>query len=270
MAPAERADVLFDFSAHAGQRIILYSDTPAPFPMGTPLNDYFPGLANKNPVNALTPAGSGPNTREILRFNVVPATSADAPLAIDQTTALPGTDPLLAPPGVTTPPPGVTTRQLTLNEAFDGYGRLIQMLGTNVALPPAAGFGRPYELPATETPKAGDLEVWQITNLTADTHPIHIHLVNAQILSRQAFNGVFKGTPNLKGALLPPLPYEAGWKETIGMNPGEVTTVLMQFNLPKVPFTVPVSPRTGGHEYVWHCHILEHEEHDMMRPLVVG
>jgi spore coat protein A len=54
------------------------------------------------------------------------------------------------------------------------------------------------------------------------------------------------------------------------MNPGEVTTVIMQFKLPSVPFNVPVSPRTGGNEYVWHCHILEHEEHDMMRPLVVG
>jgi spore coat protein A len=53
------------------------------------------------------------------------------------------------------------------------------------------------------------------------------------------------------------------------MNPGEVTTVIMKFALPQVPFVVPVSPRTGGYEYVWHCHILDHEEHDMMRPLVI-
>jgi hypothetical protein len=53
------------------------------------------------------------------------------------------------------------------------------------------------------------------------------------------------------------------------MNPGEVTTVIMQFKLPAVPFVVPASLRTGENEYVWHCHILEHEEHDMMRPLVV-
>ena len=53
------------------------------------------------------------------------------------------------------------------------------------------------------------------------------------------------------------------------MNPGECTTVIMKFDLPSAPFIVPPSPRTGGHEYVWHCHILEHEEHDMMRPLVV-
>jgi spore coat protein A, manganese oxidase len=54
------------------------------------------------------------------------------------------------------------------------------------------------------------------------------------------------------------------------MNPGEVTTVIMRLDLPQVPFNVPLSPRTGGHEYVWHCHILEHEEHDMMRPLIVS
>ena len=67
----------------------------------------------------------------------------------------------------------------------------------------------------------------------------------------------------------PPLPQEVGWKDTVKMNPNEVTTVIMKFDLPQVPFKVPASPRTGGHEYVWHCHILEHEEHDMMRPLVV-
>ena len=62
---------------------------------------------------------------------------------------------------------------------------------------------------------------------------------------------------------------ELGWKETVRMNPGECTTIIAKFDLPKVPYDVPVSPRTGGHEYVWHCHILEHEEHDMMRPLIV-
>jgi spore coat protein A len=120
----------------------------------------------------------------------------------------------------------------------------------------------------TETPKAGDTEVWQIANLTGDTHPIHFHLVNVQIVSRQAFVvSSYTGTPNLKGAPVPPGPEERGWKETVRMNPGEVTTVIMKFDLPKVDFAVPT--RNGGHEFVWHCHILEHEEHDMMRPLVV-
>ncbi len=119
----------------------------------------------------------------------------------------------------------------------------------------------------------------QSTNLTADAHPIHFHLVNVQILSRQAFKrGQFNGTPNFVGAPIPPDPNELGWKETVRMNPGECTTVVMQFKLPVVndwrnpgsTIEIPPSPRTGGHEYVWHCHILEHEEHDMMRPLIVG
>jgi FtsP/CotA-like multicopper oxidase with cupredoxin domain len=273
LAPAERADLLFDFSAHAGQRIILYTDTPAPFPGGDPRNDYFPGLnVNNNPVNGLSLHGFGPNTREIMRFKVVPASgAADPPLTLTKSTDLTaGNDRLPVPFGVTALPPGVPVRQLTLNEDFDEHGRLIQFLGTNVPLPGAVTFGRTYMDAPTETPSAGATEVWQIANLTADTHPIHFHLVNAQIISRQAFAvSSYGGTPNLQGAPIPPGPSERGWKETVRMNPGEVTTVIMTFKLPEVPFVVPPSPRTGGNEYVWHCHILEHEEHDMMRPLIV-
>ena len=183
-----------------------------------------------------------------------------------------GNDPLLVPVGVTTPPPGVTTtRPLTLNEDFDDYGRLSQLLGTN-QLQANGGYGMSYLDEPTETPRVNDIEVWQIANLSADTHPIHFHLVNVQIVSRQPFNGYRGGVPNLSGPPIPPAPHETGWKDTVRMNPGEVTTVIMQFKLPTVPFSVPTSPRpelAGGHEYVWHCHILEHEEHDMMRPLVV-
>jgi spore coat protein A len=118
---------------------------------------------------------------------------------------------------------------------------------------------------------AGSTEVWQIMNLTGDTHPMHFHLVNVQLIQRQPF----EGDPNqwsYTGSPTPPDANEQGWKDTVRMNPGEVATIIMQFNLPKLPPSMgnPLSPRTGGHEYVWHCHILEHEEHDMMRPLVVS
>jgi spore coat protein A len=272
MAPAERVDVLFDFSAHAGKKIVLYTDAPAPFPGGDPRNDYFPG-APDNPTQPQP--GFGPNTRQMLRFKVVPATSKDAPLRITPGTDLtPDLTPFLVPPdtavqnGVLHLPPGVRVRPLTLNETFDGYGRLIQLLGTNHRV--KGGFGRDYESPATETPVAGATEVWQIANLTGDTHPIHFHLVNVQVLGRQPFNvDTYNGTPSYTGPARDPDRTELGWKETVRMHPGEVTTVIMRFDLPRVPFPVPASPRTGGHEYVWHCHILEHEEHDMMRPLVV-
>lgn len=270
-APAERFDILVDFSGYAGKNIILYTDAPAPFPDGDAGNDYFPGWNVKdNPVNGTTLPGQAPNTRILMRFKVIAATSVDSPLTITRATDLTsGNDLLFVPQGVTTPPPGVPIRPLTLNETFDAWGRLIQMLGTNVAQP-GGTFGQPLTNTPTETPTQGTTEVWQITNLTGDTHPIHFHLVNVQIISRQAFSvSSYSGTPNFQGAPMPPAPEEAGWKETVRMNPGEVTTVIMKFNLPAVPFTVPASPRTGGNEYVWHCHILEHEEHDMMRPLVV-
>jgi spore coat protein A len=299
LAPGERSDLLFDFSAHKGQDLILYSDTPAPFPGGDPRNDYFSGFnLNKNPVNALTVPGNGPNTRILMRFKVGTAVTvrSDLPLSITKATSLAGTDPLLVPLGVTALPPQVTVVPLTLNEAFDEHGRLAQLLGTNIAQT-GGGFGQPYKNATTETATNGDIQVWQIANLTADTHPIHFHLVNVQIISRQPFAvSSYKGIPGLKGAPVPPPPEERGWKETVRMNPGEVTTVIMQFKLPKItgPLgtgpnkevdfslvdngkgafgglgTPPPSPRTAGNEYVWHCHILEHEEHDMMRPLVVG
>jgi spore coat protein A len=133
-------------------------------------------------------------------------------------------------------------------------------------------WGLPYTATTTENPAAGATEVWQLYNLTGDTHPIHFHLVNVQIIQRQGFDGDPKEGIKLIGSPMPPDANELGWKETVRMNPGEVTTVIMKFTLPNLPSSMgnPLSPRTGGHEYVWHCHILEHEEHDMMRPLVVS
>jgi spore coat protein A len=273
--PAERWDMLIDFTSFAGKSLILYNDAPAPFPVGDPRNDYFPLFNVKgNPVNATTIPGHGPNSREILRFDVGASVTSPGSPDIPVTTDLrAGNEPLLAPitAGVPVPPQGVATRQLTLNETFDALGRLIQYLGTNVPGLVKNSFGRAYTDTPTETPRAGAIEIWEIANLTGDTHPIHFHLVNVQVLNRQPFKvNQYGGTPSFLGPPVPPAPSELGWKETVKMNPGEVTRVIMQFNLPSVPFTVPASPRTGGNEYVWHCHILEHEEHDMMRPLVVS
>jgi FtsP/CotA-like multicopper oxidase with cupredoxin domain len=273
LGPAERADIIVDFTGHAGQEFILYNDAPGPFPGGAPTNDYFLG----NPRSPIQPlAGTGPDTRNVLRIKVVAAVMPDPqptgsilnPTLIDP--------PLLSPPTSTVAPippladpVGSTRRNLTLTEAFDQYGRLIQFLGTTTPAA-AGGFGLAYEAPATEIVAAGATEVWAIHNITADTHPIHFHLVNVQVLSRQPFR-VNNGRFNLAGAARGPEPDELGWKETVKMHPGEVTAVAMKFDLPAgLPFTVLSSPRfPGANEYVWHCHILEHEEHDMMRPLVV-
>jgi spore coat protein A len=287
LAPAERADVLVDLrGVPAGSILILYNDAPGPYPMGDARNDYYPG----NPKTPSSKPGYGPNTRTLLQIKVVAGNPKEPTIKLPQPPLTP-TDPFLIKQSAGVPTTYTVTggfakvklangtqvtakvRSLTLNEAFDDHGRLIQMLGTNV--PTNSGgkvlqFGRGYMDPTTENPSNNTYEIWEIANLTGDTHPIHFHLVNVQILWRQVFNAnQYAGTPALSGSPVGPDANELGYKETVRMNPGEVTSVLMNVVLPSVPFAVPPSPRTGGNEYVWHCHILEHEEHDMMRPLIV-
>jgi Putative multicopper oxidases len=291
LAPAERADVVIDFSGvAAGTSFILCNDAPAPFPGGDSRNDFFTGDESQvtEGGSPSTRAGRGPDTRTLLKITV--CRGRGEKLATGawlrqlnwhlKANFLSGNQPPLIihgsdPSAPKFPYTGPVTRRLTLNEDFDEYGRLIQRIGTltskstnNQGIPT---WGLPYEAPATETPAAGATEIWQIFNLTSDVHPMHFHLVNVQLLQRQGF----EGDPShyqLDGRPIPPDPNEVGWKETVRCNPGEVATVAMKFDLPKLPTSEmrrAVSPRTGGHEYVWHCHILEHEEHDMMRPLIV-
>jgi spore coat protein A len=292
MAPAERADVVIDFNAvPVGTSFILYSDAPAPFPGGDSRNAYFTGDPDQTAIGGApsTVVGHGPNTRTLMKITVT-AGSGDSvntstwlkELNLQlKTNFLTGNQPGLLfnngdPSEPAFPFKGVANRRITLNEDFDDYGRLIQMVGTfnqnglnNQGLPT---WGLPYMSAATETPSAGATEVWQIMNLTGDTHPMHFHLVNVQLIQRQPFEGDPNGF-SYTGPPTPPDQNEIGWKETVRMNPGEVATVIMKFDLPNLPTAAmrsAVSPRTGGHEYVWHCHILEHEEHDMMRPLIVS
>ncbi len=276
VGPGERADIIIDFTGRAGQEFIFYNDASGPFPAGAPINDYYLG----NPANPVQPlAGTGPDTRQILRFKVVPALTPDPqpvgpilnPLNIQPAPYVPYTT-TIAPIPPLAAPTGALVRNLTLNEDFDQWGRLRQLLGTTapaLGKGGAATFGRDYLAPVTELPAAGQLEVWNIHNLTADTHPMHIHMTNFQVLSRQPFriiNGVFTRTGLARG----PEPNEVGWKETVQCHPGEVISLVMKWDLPPVPFPISPSPRTGGNETVWHCHILEHEEHDMMRPIVIA
>jgi spore coat protein A, manganese oxidase len=125
--------------------------------------------------------------------------------------------------------------------------------------------------PVTENPKAGTTEIWSFANTTGDVHPIHTHLVRFQVLNRQAFDVqqyllnnklVFTGRP------MPPERNERpAWKDTIKTYSGYITRVIQRFDLP------PGTPVTPGQEfrYVWHCHVLEHEDNEMMRPYnVIG
>jgi spore coat protein A len=118
----------------------------------------------------------------------------------------------------------------------------------------------------TEVYGNGKTVVRDIYNNTADTQPYALPPVNLQVIGKAKFNKV--GTPD--AALSPPEPNYRGWRETVRMNPGEVTRVITKFTPPSVPFVVPPNPWTGRNQYVWHCPSREHEEHDMMRPLVIN
>ena len=272
LAPGERADLIVDFRGFEGQSIILYNDAPAPFPWGDIRNDYYADAPNLTCIGGAAPSvpGEGPDTRIVMRFDVdtngaVNEPNFDQTLANLQTTLPAVYLQTLPPTPETQSPPKVKT----LDEGFDNNGRLMQMLGS----PHMSGYlSTPVDIASR-----GETQIWQVYNLTADTHPIHWHLVNVQVVKREAWQFDSEGRPvyplrPIPGTARPPDPNEAGWKETLRMNPGEVTTVIMKFDM---PFDAPPSPRLQaahgltGAEYVWHCHILEHEEHDMMHALVI-
>jgi len=273
LAPAERADIIVDFSGFEGQRIVLYNDASAPFPGGDTRYDYYAGAPDQTGIGGAPspPEGFGPDTRVLMRFDV--STTGDIrELNFEQTLnalklALPVTFITTQPRApITTAPAKVKT----LNEDFDSYGRLRQLLGATAATE--------YLAIPTEVASNHETQIWQVYNLSGDTHPMHFHLVNVQVLKREAWADDGTGSPLLPlrpvpGSARPPDANERGYKETVRMNPGEIVTVAMRFDLP--PGNAPDSPRLRssygirGAEYVWHCHILEHEEHDMMHALVV-
>jgi spore coat protein A, manganese oxidase len=143
----------------------------------------------------------------------------------------------------------VKTRALTLIEQQDLIQRPVQMLLNNVH----------WSMPVTENPVLDSIEIWNLINTTDDAHPIHLHLVKFQILDRRSFDIAtywMKGEIRYRGPAMAPEPGEAGWKDTVRADPGMVTRIIIRFE-----------GFTG--RYVWHCHILEHEDNEMMRPFDV-
>jgi spore coat protein A len=272
VAPGERADIIIDFRGFEGASLVLYNDAPAPFPTGDIRNDYYPGAPDLSCIGgAAAPIpGSGPDTRTVMRFDVDRNGAVTEPDFVATLSGLSAALPrvhaatLLAAPTTQDPP-----KIKTLDEGFDEHGRLLQQLGS----PDVSGY---LSTPA-DVVSRGETQSWQIYNLTGDTHPIHLHLVNARVVRREKWQADLEGNPvhplrPVPGTARPPDANEAGWKETFRANPGEVTTIITTFNMPA---GAPPSPRLQasygirGAEYVWHCHILEHEEHDMMHTLVV-
>jgi len=176
---------------------------------------------------------------DILEFRVAAKSTAGAG-------ALPAT---LRSPVRLDPATAVQTRRLTLDERMDDVQRSMGMLLNNT----------PWHMPITEKPTLGTTEIWEFVNLTDDSHPIHLHLVRFQILDRRRFDTfefMSKGTLRFTGPAQLPEPHESGWKDTVRADPAMVTRIL-----------IPFEGYAG--RYVWHCHILEHEDNEMMRPYEV-
>jgi spore coat protein A, manganese oxidase len=232
LAPAERADVLVDFSGLAGQVLVMRNRKPRA-PISTPA----PGLSSVMQIRVgAKVTQTGPTT--------VPA-------------SLPGRAANL--------PTAVKARYVTLNEvAPQTAGWFLNMGGVR------------FDAAPTETPALGTVEDWYYINLTEDTHPIHTHLVTHQVVGRTpfdvaAYTAAFGGpdgvpggidpTPFATGPMVPPGPDERGFKDTVRANPGYFTIIRAKFDLP--------NGVTAPQTYVHHCHIIEHEDNDMMRPYIV-
>jgi spore coat protein A, manganese oxidase len=228
LAPAERADILIDFSSLAGQRVELISDSytilqfrVAPSLKGTGFSPYTTA-AKENAALAAEGQPTPPRP-------AIPEKLHDIPRLAESS--------------------AIKTRRLTLDENLDYVRRSMGMLLNNT----------PWHAPITEKPVLRSTEIWEFVNLTDDSHPIHLHLVRFQILDRRPFDQFqyqSRGTLHFFGPAQPPAPEEMGWKDTVRADPAMVTRII-----------IPFDGYAG--RYVWHCHILEHEDNEMMRPYEV-
>jgi FtsP/CotA-like multicopper oxidase with cupredoxin domain len=271
MGLAERADVLVDFRGLKNGTVIQMTNTAPDAPFGG-----FPDI----PADPAT-------TGQVMQFVVNSALLGQSP-----------TDPVLAD-GVTPNPNAATnpysvipnaepastaviaaTQNLSLNEEesltlcvdVDLAGNVIEVPGqTPPCIPPAAPMAPKAALlgtfdpitgattpmtwaqPMTERPIQGTTELWEVYNLTVDGHPIHLHLVRFEVVDRQALDPITM-LP-VPGTIRPPEPWETGYKDTVISYPGEVTRLKATFDIAGL--------------YVWHCHIVEHEDNEMMRPYCV-
>jgi spore coat protein A len=228
LAPAERADVIVDFRGARGARIRLLNDAPSPYPDGE--------------------APDARSTANVMEFRVT------EPLVRRDTRSIPRqlrAVPLLAEHDA-------TVRYMSLREYKDaGNAPVVVLLNA-----------RRWHDPITVRPRLGSTEVWHLINTTEDAHPIHLHLVRFQVLDRQRFDraaylrdwgAVRPGEgpdpiavePYLRGAREAPPLHERGWKDTVRADPGEVVRIIARFE-----------GYTG--KYPWHCHMLEHEDNEMM------
>jgi FtsP/CotA-like multicopper oxidase with cupredoxin domain len=239
---AERADVIVDFTnVPVGNYVLANVGPDEPFGGGEPGEEF----------EHADPASTG----QVLQFRVVRAPASD-----------PSTPPMfLQLPEIASLPPASVTRPLALLEqqsAFFADSPAETLLGTVAGDPntaPSVWTKRLWMDPVTENPAVGATEMWEFYNATADAHPIHIHEIAFEVVNRQAIfvnEAQQQVWVNPSSVVQPPQPWERGFKDTVITYPGQVTRVRVKF-------------ATAG-QFVWHCHIVEHEDNEMMRPYRIG
>jgi FtsP/CotA-like multicopper oxidase with cupredoxin domain len=237
MGLAERADVIVDFTNVPQGSYVLGNVGPdEPFGGGEPDEDF----------DTSDPDSTG----QVMEFRVGPALAPD-PTTPPQFLQLPAIAPL---------PDASVTRPLALiemmSEVHDGPSEA--MLGHVDA--DGMPMHQMWSEPISENPAVGATEVWEFYNFTADAHPMHVHEVTFEVVNRQALvvneDGETAPPARLDGDPRPPEAWENGLKDTVIAYPGEVTRIRAKFNTPG--------------QFVWHCHIVEHEDNEMMRPYRIG
>ncbi|KAK1298338.1 hypothetical protein QJS10_CPB14g00322 [Acorus calamus] len=242
LAPAEISDVVIDFSQSTTNEIELLNDAPYPYPTGSP---------------------AGPLNGKVMKFML----AQPDPTQRDNSTI-----PLKQ---VNYPLPSATdatvTRYIAMYEYLSPAG-----LSTHLYI-----NGKRFEDPATETPKVGSIELWEVINLTGDNHPLHIHLglfqriKVQQLVNLTDFQNCMSANNDAvacnisryaTGPTMAVPEYEKTWKNVVKMEPGYVTSVIVRFNLVDQKSQYPFDP-TAEPGYVYHCHILDHEDNAMIRPL---
>jgi FtsP/CotA-like multicopper oxidase with cupredoxin domain len=240
---AERADVIVDFTdVPVGKYVLANVGPDEPFGGGVPGEDF--------------PAADPASTGQIMQFEVVPAVDADATTP-PQFLQLPPLTPL---------PAETATRPLALIEKSDEgeeeegeeiEGPVEALLGTVVS---GTAVEKLWMDDVSENPAVGATEVWEFYNTTADAHPMHVHEVAFEVVNRQSLltdaEGEVVEPIQLIGDPSPPEPWESGVKDTVIAYPGQVTRIRARFATPG--------------QFVWHCHIVEHEDNEMMRPYRIG